>query len=115
MSDDYGANWKQIGADLPIEPVNIIKEDNKDENIIYVGTDGGLYVSINKGTSFMAWNKGMPKSVPVHDIAIQNRENEIVVATHGRSIYIAKLDDVQKLLKDPAFKTKKEEELKTKK
>lgn len=115
MSDDYGANWKQIGTDLPIEPVNIIKEDNKDENIIYVGTDGGLYVSINKGTSFMAWNKGMPKSVPVHDIAIQNRENEIVVATHGRSIYIAKLDDVQKLLKDPAFKTKKEEELKNKK
>jgi photosystem II stability/assembly factor-like uncharacterized protein len=96
VSEDYGATWTAIGKDLPAEPINVIKEDPKNENIIYVGTDGGLYVSFNKGQSFMMWNKGMPKSIPVHDIAIQTRENEIVLGTHGRSIYIAKLDEVQK-------------------
>lgn len=96
VSEDYGTTWTQIGKDLPAEPINVVKEDPKNENIIYVGTDGGLYVSFNRGQSFVMWNAGLPKSVPVHDIAIQERENEIVLGTHGRSIFIAKLDDVQK-------------------
>ena len=96
VSNDHGATWTRIGNDLPMEPVNVIREDPKNENIIYVGTDGGLYVSLDAGKTFMAWNAGLPESVPVHDIAIQVRENEIVLGTHGRSIYIAKLEEVQK-------------------
>ena len=99
VSDDHGKTWMQIGKDLPNEPVNVIREDPKDENILYVGTDGGLYVSFDKGNSFMIWNKGLPRSVPIHDIAIQQRENEIVLGTHGRSLYIAKLDEIQKKAK----------------
>lgn len=98
-SDDYGKTWNQIGKDLPNEPVNVIREDPKNDSIIYVGTDGGLYVSFDRGNSFMMWNKGLPRSVPVHDIAIHQRENEIVLGTHGRSIYIAKLEEVQKKAK----------------
>ncbi len=113
VSEDYGNSWTAIGKDLPAEPINVVKEDPVNDSIIYVGTDGGLYISIDKGNSFMLWNAGMPKSVPVHDIVIQQRENEIVLGTHGRSIYIAKLDDVQRLLKDSVFKMKmvKESEL----
>jgi photosystem II stability/assembly factor-like uncharacterized protein len=96
ISDDHGTTWRAIGKDLPAEPINVVKEDPKNENIIYVGTDGGLYVSFNKGESFVMWNKGLPRSIPIHDIAIQARENEIVLGTHGRSLYIAKLDEVQK-------------------
>lgn len=96
VSEDYGTTWKQIGTDLPTEPINVVKEDPKNEQILYVGTDNGLYVSLNQGQSFMAMKGGLPR-VPVHDIMIQQRENEIVVGTHGRSIYIAKLDLVQKL------------------
>jgi photosystem II stability/assembly factor-like uncharacterized protein len=99
VSDDYGKTWMQIGKDLPNEPVNVIREDPKNDSILYIGTDGGLYVSFDKGNSFMMWNKGLPKSIPIHDIAIQQRENEIVLGTHGRSLYIAKLDDVQKKAK----------------
>jgi len=95
-SDDYGTTWTRIGLDLPAEPINVVKEDPKNENIIYVGTDGGLYVSFNKGQSFMMWTNGLPKSIPVHDIAIHVRDNEIVLGTHGRSIFVAKLDEVQK-------------------
>jgi hypothetical protein len=107
VSEDYGSTWTQIGKDLPAEPLNVIREDPKNENILYVGSDGGLYTSFDRGQSFMAWNAGLPKSVPVHDIAIQQRENEIVLGTHGRSIYIAKLDDVQGLQQDKDWLKKK--------
>ena len=110
VSNDYGTTWKQIGKDLPAEPLNVIREDPKSDSILYVGSDGGLYVSFDQGNSFMMWNGGLPKSVPVHDIAIQARENEIILATHGRSLYISKLDDVQKLKKDPDWMKKKPKE-----
>jgi hypothetical protein len=58
----------------------------------------------------MAWNNGLPKSVPVHDIAIQKRENEIVLGTHGRSLYIAKIDSVQALLTNAEYRAKKQRE-----
>lgn len=107
VTEDYGASWTQIGKDLPAEPVNVIREDPKHENILYVGTDGGLYVSFDRGQTFMMWNAGLPKSVPVHDIAIQERENELVLGTHGRSLYISKLDDVQGLFTDKDWLKKK--------
>jgi hypothetical protein len=110
MSDDYGNTWKQLGKDLPYEPVNVVREDPKNDSILYVGTDGGLYVSFDQGNSFMTWNGGLPKSVPVHDIAIQVRENEIVLGTHGRSLYVSKLTDVQGLKKDPDWLKKKPKE-----
>ncbi len=114
-SEDGGKSWKQIGTDLPFEPVNVIREDPKNDSILYVGTDGGLYVSFDRGNSFMMWDKGLPRSVPVHDIAIQKRDNEIVLGTHGRSIYISKLEDVQMLKKDPDWMKKKKEKEKSKK
>ena len=101
VSDDYGTTWKQLGKDLPAEPLNVVREDPKYDSILYVGSDGGLYVSIDAGNSFMMWTKGLPKSIPVHDIAIQQRDNEIVLGTHGRSLYVSKLDSVQGLLKYP--------------
>jgi photosystem II stability/assembly factor-like uncharacterized protein len=107
VSEDYGTTWKQLGKDLPAEPLNVIREDPKNENILYVGSDGGLYVSFDRGQSFMMWDAGLPKSVPVHDIAIQERENEIVLGTHGRSIYVAKLEDVQGLQQDKDWLKKK--------
>ncbi len=114
VSDDYGMSWKPIHQQLPHEPINVVKEDPKDENIIYVGTDGGLYVSFDMGQSFMIWNGGMPQSVPVHDIAIQQRENEIVLGTHGRSLFVSKLDDIQAQRKDPEWIKKKMEKEKHK-
>ena len=111
VSEDYGASWTQIGKDLPNEPINVIKEDLTNENILYTGTDGGLFVSLDGGVSSMMWNKGLPYSVPVHDIALHPRENELILGTHGRSIYIAKLDDVQKLAKNAEYRAKREEEI----
>jgi len=96
MSADYGETWTDISSNLPDEPINVIKEDKKEDDILYVGTDNGLYVSTNTGSSWMPWRGNFPR-VAVHDLVIQERENELVVGTHGRSIYIGKLDLVQKL------------------
>ena len=95
-SDDYGMTWQAIHSSLPNEPINVVKEDKKKASIIYVGADNGLYVSLNSGKSFITWHGGLPR-VPVHDIVIQKRDNEIVVGTHGRSVYISSLDLVQKI------------------
>jgi photosystem II stability/assembly factor-like uncharacterized protein len=101
-SEDYGATWKNISTNLPLDPVNVLREDPVNDSILYVGTDVGLYVSKNNGASWQAWTKGLPHSVPVHDIAIQPRENEILLGTHGRSIYLAALDDINgKTVKRP--------------
>ncbi|MFZ4770183.1 MAG: WD40/YVTN/BNR-like repeat-containing protein [Ferruginibacter sp.] len=95
VSDDFGENWTALGKNLPAEPVNVIIEDPKQEDILYIGTDNGLYTSFNKGQSFMNMSHQLP-NVPIHDLVIQERENELLVGTHGRSIFITKLDDVQK-------------------
>lgn len=98
-SDDYGQNWMKIGENLPNEPINVVREDPKNEQIIYVGNDHGVYVSINKGNTFMAMNNGMP-TIPVHDLVIHPRDNDLVVGTHGRSIYIANVENLQKMHQD---------------
>lgn len=90
-SDDYGITWKKLGIDLPMECVNVIREDHKSENTLYVGTDGGAYMSIDGGNQFSQFTIGLPSSLPVHDIAIQERENEIVIGSHGRSLFVGKL------------------------
>jgi photosystem II stability/assembly factor-like uncharacterized protein len=111
VSDDFGTTWKQICMDLPAEPVNVIREDPKAENLLYIGTDNGLYVSLDGGMNSMAWNAALPR-VPVHDIAIQERDNEIVLGTHGRSIYIASLTEAQRLAMDKVYLEKKKSETK---
>jgi len=99
VSEDYGQTWNQLGKNLPSGPLNVVREDPKFENILYVGSDNGLYASFDKGKTFMAFGNDLP-SVPVHDIAIQKAANDIVIGTHGRSIYIASLNEVQKIYKD---------------
>lgn len=95
-STNYGKTWDKIGTDLPAEPVNVIKEDPHNADVLYVGTDHGLYVSLDGGKTFMGLFKGMP-DVPVHDLAIQPRDKKIAVGTHGRSIYIGDVKYIEQL------------------
>jgi photosystem II stability/assembly factor-like uncharacterized protein len=93
---NYGKTWTNISNNLPLEPINAVREDPKDSSILYIGTDNGLYISFNNGKSYEACQGSLPR-VAIHDIAIQARDNEIVLGTHGRSIYKAKLNDLQQL------------------
>lgn len=94
VSEDYGQNWKNISSTIPASPVNVIREDPKNENILFVGTDNGAYVSFNRGNSWEAFSNGLP-NVAVHDIAIQSEANDLLLGTHGRSIYLAHIDALQ--------------------
>jgi photosystem II stability/assembly factor-like uncharacterized protein len=96
VSNNAGTTWENIAGNLPHEPINVVREDLRDSNIIYVGTDNGLYVSVDRGKNYIQWCAALPR-VAIHDIAIQDRENEIILGTHGRSIFIASLKNVQML------------------
>ena len=99
VSDDFGQTWTQLGKNLPGGPLNVVREDPKYEDILYVGSDNGLYASFNRGKTFMVFGSNLP-SVPVHDIAIQKTAGDLVAGTHGRSLYITSLNEVHTLYKD---------------
>lgn len=96
MSDDYGKKWKRIGLGLPAEPVNVIREDPENPDVLYVGTDHGVYISLDRGQQFQALAGDLP-AVPVHDLAIQPNAKDLVIGTHGRSIYKVNIGPVQQL------------------
>ncbi len=104
-TDDFGASWRRIGLDLPAEPVNVIVEDPVNEDLLYVGTDHGVYVSFDRGAMFMGMagqlteENALP-NVPVHDLKVHPRDAELIVGTHGRSIYIADVKPLQQLTDD---------------
>lgn len=95
-SDDYGKTWQKLGVNLPLEPVNVVREDPKNSDLLYLGTDHGLYVSFNRGGSFMLLNNGLP-AVAVHDLVVHPREAELIVGTHGRSLYAGRVKELQQL------------------
>ena len=96
VSTNYGDTWTRIGTDLPAEPINVVKEDPKNPNILYVGTDHNLYVSLDKGKTFQTMSNGLP-NVAVHDVVVHPRDRELVVGTHGRSLFIADVQHLQQL------------------
>jgi len=85
-STDFGDTWQDISANIPVGPVNVIREDLKHENTLYLGTDAGVYVSKNGGEKWEVL--GDLPFVYVHDLAIHPRENIIVIATHGRGMWV---------------------------
>ncbi|MBC6995419.1 glycosyl hydrolase [Lewinella lacunae] len=87
-SEDAGQTWTKIGNDLPAEAVNVIVEDDTTPNLLFVGTDHGLYFSLDGGNSFAALHNGLP-AVAVHDLVIQPTTKDLIVGTHGRSLYKA--------------------------
>jgi photosystem II stability/assembly factor-like uncharacterized protein len=96
VSDDFGANWRRIGTELPAEPVNVIKEDPSKAHLIYVGTDHQLYVSTNQGASFTVLSDSLPHT-PVHDLDFHVPSHTLLVGTHGRSAYTVDLSALHQL------------------
>lgn len=94
-STDYGKTWVSIVNNLTSGPVNVIKEDPKNRNVLYLGTDQGAFASLDGGRSWQALPTGMPTAY-VHDLAVQPREDILVAATHGRGMYAMDIRPIQK-------------------
>ena len=93
---DYGQTWISIAGNLPQEPINVIREDRKNPSLLFVGTDFAVYLSLDGGKNWTRMKGSMPTQ-PVHDLVIHPRENDLVVATHGRGIFIADISPLQEL------------------
>ena len=90
-SDDFGKTWQALVGGLPQSPVNVIREDPEYPNLLYLGNDLGAYVSVDGGTNWQPFAKGLT-AVAVHDLVIQAEEKDLLLGTHGRSIYITDLE-----------------------
>ena len=89
---DRGASWQSIAGDLPVDvPAKVVREDLKNPNLLYAGTEGGLYLSADRGGHWVRFGELPP--VPVDDILVHPRDNDLVIATHGRSLYV--VDDLR--------------------
>jgi len=94
-----GQSFTSISNNLPTDGpdfVHVIREDPVNPNLLYVGTDVGLYYSLNQGGSWTRWTNGFP-TVPVHDLRVHPRDKELIVATHGRSIWVVDVAPLQGL------------------
>lgn len=86
-TDDYGSNWKNISSNLPEQPVSVIWEDDINPDLLFIGNDHGVYLSLNRGNSWIRFNQNIPP-VPVKDLQVHPRDRDLVVATFGRGAYI---------------------------
>jgi len=91
-STDFGATWKDISGNIPVGPVNVIREDPVNPDILYAGTDGAVYVTKNGGEKWDVLGK-LPFAY-VHDLIIHPRDNMIVIATHGRGMWVMDANQV---------------------
>ena len=94
---DFGQTWCKITQGLPDEgSANVIREDRKNPYLLFLGTDKGVYVSLNGGEKWEEMSNNLP-TVPVHDLVIHPRENDLVVGTHGRGFYLTDISPLQEL------------------
>ena len=97
VSDDGGGSFRSISSNLPTgkpDFAHVVREDVVNPNLLFVGTDVGAYMSLDRGGSWERFMTGLP-TVPVHDLQIHPREGEIIAGTHGRSIWIADIKPLQ--------------------
>lgn len=94
-SDNYGRNWRMITNGLPSdEQVWRIVQDHKNPDLLFIGTEFGVYFTIDGGANWTQMTAGIPP-IPARDLLIHQRENDLVVGTFGRSIYV--MDDISPL------------------
>jgi photosystem II stability/assembly factor-like uncharacterized protein len=99
VTNDFGATFRSIAGNLPTggpDFVHVIREDPTSRDLLFVGTDVGVYVSTNRGATWQTFMAGLP-TVPVHHLEIHPRDHELIAATHGRSIWIVDIMPLQQL------------------
>ncbi len=92
---DYGRTWTSIAGNLPDEPVNAVWQDHVDPDLLFVGNDGGLFVTIDGGGHWVRMTN-VP-NVPVRDLVVQRRTKDLVAGTYGRAVWIANIAPLEEL------------------
>jgi photosystem II stability/assembly factor-like uncharacterized protein len=87
VSDDRGGTWRSLAAGLPSETVHVVREDQTDPELLYLGTTYGVFVSVDRGSRWELLGSGLP-TTPVHDLVVHPRDGMLVAGTHGRSVWV---------------------------
>jgi photosystem II stability/assembly factor-like uncharacterized protein len=96
VTEDFGASWRRITSGLPSHSINVVRESPQAENLLFVGNEVGVFASTDRGQSWTRMTGGGAfPTVPVDDLVIHPRERDLVVGTHGRSIWI--VEDIRPL------------------
>jgi hypothetical protein len=95
-TENFGETWTSLAGNLPNEPVNVIYEDQKNPNLLFVGNDTGIFVSINGGKDWVKMNNNIP-NVPVHDVLVHPRENDLILGSYGRGLFVTNIAPLQEM------------------
>ncbi len=98
-TNDLGKTWSRVTGGLPEYPVSVIIEDRKNPDLLFVGNDNGVYVSLDKGMNWKPLRANMPPVV-VRDLMIHPRENDLIVGTYGRGAWITDISPLQQITRE---------------
>ena len=97
MTEDYGKTWKSLANDLPdFDCLYVVREGEMNPDLLYLGSEMGLRISVDRGQNWMRFRNGFP-TVAVHDLLVHPRELDLIIATHGRSIWILDVSGLEGL------------------
>ena len=100
-TSDYGKTWKSISSNLPDSPVSVIIEDAKNPNLLFIGNDHGVYYTLDGGIEWEHMKANIP-FVPVRDLVIHPRENDLVIGTFGRAAWVGDISPLQQMSREVA-------------
>jgi photosystem II stability/assembly factor-like uncharacterized protein len=95
-TDDGGNSWRSIGSGLPDSPINVVVQDRRNRDLLVVGNDQGVWVSVDGGSSWTRLEGNLP-TAPVHDLTVHPRENDLVLGTYGRGVFVGDITHLQQL------------------
>jgi photosystem II stability/assembly factor-like uncharacterized protein len=100
-TEDFGKTWTKLNANLPtIEPCYVIKEGLANPDLLFLGTEYSLWVSFDRGEHWIRYRTGDWPTVPVHDFEIHPRDKDLIIATHGRSLWTLPVGALDELTQD---------------
>jgi photosystem II stability/assembly factor-like uncharacterized protein len=97
VTEDFGQTWKPLRGNLPTGSSRVLREDRINPNLLYCGTEFHLWVSLDRGVSWVRANGATLPTVAIHEIAQPTTANEIVAATHGRSLWVLDVTTLRQL------------------
>jgi photosystem II stability/assembly factor-like uncharacterized protein len=96
-TSDYGKTWTSLNGNLPDQQIAVVWQDTRNENLIFVGTEMGLHVSLDGGASYSRFMNGLPMATPVQDLLVHERDSDLIIGTHGRGIYVVDIAPLRQL------------------
>jgi hypothetical protein len=96
-TEDFGKTWVSVTGNLPEGLVYVVAEDRKNPDLLFAGTEMSVYVTLDAGKNWSAFGANLPANALVTDLLVHPRDNDLVVATHGRGIFIADITPLQEM------------------